>query len=182
MAIADRLTPTLFDKLVADLEISGLTDQSGDGEKTALPAVARENFRYYSVPNLTRFNERALKDTVKRELAWLLNTTQFAATTDLTPYPEVVQSVLNYGVPDLAGRALNRRVILQRAREIRRAIQQFEPRIDSASLRVEPGTDDEHSHQVTYVIEGDITSASRAFPAKFRTKIDAEIAAVEVHD
>lgn len=182
MAIAERLTPTLFDKLVADLQISGLTNQSGKGEADALPAVVRENFRFYSVPNLERFNERALKDTVKRELGWLLNTTQFAATTDLEPYPEVATSVLNYGVPDLAGRTLTHRVILQRAREIRRAIQLFEARIDADSLRVEPTANEDGSHQVIFVIEGDITNATRAFPAQFRTKVDAEIAAVEVHD
>ena len=51
MAVQQRLTPTLFDKLVADLEISGLRDMSG-----ANVEVSRENFRYYSVPKLERFN------------------------------------------------------------------------------------------------------------------------------
>ncbi|MCC7268991.1 MAG: GPW/gp25 family protein, partial [Caulobacteraceae bacterium] len=119
---AARLNPTLFDKLVADLELDGLREQDD-----AAPNVEfRSNMRFYTVPKIERFNERALKNTVRRELNWLLNTTNFAATTDLERYPQVRTSVVNYGVPDLAGKALTRRVVQSRAREIREAIIAFE--------------------------------------------------------
>ncbi|RZM37193.1 MAG: type VI secretion system baseplate subunit TssE, partial [Sphingomonas sp.] len=65
MAVTQRLTPTLYDKLVADLEISGMRDMSEEA-----PEISREKFRYYSVPRLERFNETALRATVRRDLAW----------------------------------------------------------------------------------------------------------------
>ena len=58
LAVRQRLTPTLFDKLVADLEISGLRDIESE-----TPQVSREKFRHYAVPKLDRFNEAALRAT-----------------------------------------------------------------------------------------------------------------------
>lgn len=177
MSVRQRLTPTLFDKLVADVEISGLRDTTAE-----TPEVSRENFRYYSVPRLERFNEAALRATVRRELAWLLNTSNLESLVDLEPYPEVQTSVLNYGLTDLAGKALNRRTILQRAREIRKAIRLFEPRIADKSLSVDVTEDPENPQSLTFVIQGDITAAAKAMPVKFRTEIDPETVAVDVKE
>src|SRR4029077_6169820 len=45
-----------------------------------------------------------LRECVRRDLSWLLNTTNLAALQDLDAHPEVQRSVVNYGMPDLAGR------------------------------------------------------------------------------
>ena len=174
MAIKQRLTPSLFDKLVADVSLPGLRDGA---EAADLPL---ESMRLYEVPRLERFNEAALRKTVRRELAWLLNTTNLSATSDLEAYPEVLTSVLNYGVPDLAGKSLHRRTVQQRAREIRTAIRTFEPRIDPESLKVEPVTTDEATNQIIFMIHGDITSAVNAMPVKYRTSLEVDSAAVDV--
>lgn len=176
MAVKQRLTPTLFDKLVADLEVSGLTGTDSDGE------VSRENFRYYSVPKLERFNEAALRSTIRRELAWLLNTTNLEALVDLEPFPEVQTSVLNYGLTDLAGKSLTQREILQRAREIRKAIRLYEPRFDADTIGVDPTVDPDMPSALVFQIQGDITSAAQAMPVKFRTEIEPETAAVDVRE
>ncbi len=174
--MASRLNPTLFDKLVGGLSVDGLIAGDDAG------ASSRETMRNYFVPQIERFNEQALRATVRRDLAWLLNTTNLAAVVDLEPYPHVQTSVLNYGVPDLAGKTLARRVILQRAREIRAAIRAFEPRMESESLRVEPAEDRQRENSITYVISGDVRSAVRALPVKFSTDIEADTAAVVVRD
>lgn len=177
MAVRHRLTPTLFDKLVADIEISGLRDINSE-----TPEISREKFRHYAVPKLDRFNEAALRATIRRELAWLLNTTNLEALHDLEPYPHVQSSVVNYGLSDLAGKSLTRRAVLQRAREIRKAIRMFEPRLAGESLTVEPTEDVERPNTVTFVIRGDITAAAQAMPVKFRTEIDPETVAVDVRE
>ncbi len=177
MALGERLTPTLFDKLVANIELAGLTEN--DDDKVAF---TRESLRFYSLPKLERFNEAALRTTLRRDLAWLLNTTFFGASVDLEHYPEIQKSVLNFGVPDLAGRALSRRVILQRAREIRRAIQDFEPRIDPTSLRVEPVEEELSGSRVTFLIEGEVVTSMNSFGVAFRTEMDVEIASVEIKE
>src|SRR5260370_12294433 len=44
---------------------------------------------------------RRLREGVLRDLAWLLNATNMAVLEDLTDYPYVAQSVLNYAMPRL---------------------------------------------------------------------------------
>ena len=177
MAISQRLTPTLFDKLVADLEISGLRDISAE-----TPEIAREKFRHYSVPKLERFNEAALRATIRRDLAWLLNTTNLESLVDLEPYPQIESSVLNYGMTDLAGRTLNRRALLARAREIRRAIRMFEPRLKHDSCTVTPAEDEDRPHSLTFMIQAEIASAAQLAPVRFRTEVEAETTAVNVRE
>ncbi|WP_433910764.1 type VI secretion system baseplate subunit TssE [Sphingomonas yabuuchiae] len=177
MAVTQRLTPTLYDKLVADLEISGMRDMSDEA-----PEVSREKFRYYSVPKLERFNETALRATIRRDLAWLLNTTNLESLVDLEPYPHVRDSVLNYGLTDLAGRTLNRRAVLARAREIRRAVRLFEPRLSREGLTVDPVESKDDPHALTFLIQGDITSAAQVMPVKFRTEVEAETLSVNVRE
>jgi type VI secretion system protein ImpF len=176
-ATPSRLNPTLFDKLVADSDISGLR-----GEEVDKIEESRATMRYYSVPRLERFNESALRATVRRELAWLLNTTHLGSVIDLEPYPQVQTSVLNYGIPDMSGQVLDNRLVIQRARDIRDAIRAFEPRLDESSLVVEPVEKYERENSVTYLIHGDVTSAVKAIPVKFRTDFEADTAAATVRD
>lgn len=175
MATGARFTPTLFDKLVADVEISGL-------QSTETSGIASEVMRYYPVPEINRFGEAALRATVKRDLAWLLNTTQFGARGELEGFTEVQTSVLNYGVPDLAGRSLHTRTILDRAREIRNAIRVFETRIDAESLVVEPVAADEKPNTIVFLIYAEISSGLRPVPVQYRTEVEADTASVEVSE
>lgn len=180
MAAGNRrgyLDPTLFDKLVADHEIAGFR-----GSELENIEERRETLRYFSVPQIESFNEAALRSTVRRELAWLLNTTNLESLVDLEPYPHVRTSVLNYGVPDMAGKALNNRLILQRAKDIRAAIQAFEPRIEKASLEVQRSDQIERENAITYLIKADVRSAVRAIPVKFRTDFEIDTAAATVRD
>lgn len=172
-----RLNPTLFDKLIAGNEIDGLR-----GSELLGAEQKRDTLRYFSVTALERFNEAALRATVRRELAWLFNTVNFESSENLENCPNVRTSVVNYGVPDLAGKSLDSRSVLQRARQIRSAIQAFEPRIDSASLDVEPSNRVERENALTFVIHADIRSAVRAVPIELRTDIEADTAAVTVRE
>ena len=173
-----RLNPTLFDKLVADLDIDGLREsdsrRAGD--------IGGSLMRFYTVPRIERFNEAALRATVRRELSWILNTTNLNSVQNLDPYPEVKTSVLNYGVPDLAGKTLTKRVVQSRAREIRDAIRAFEPRMDPRRIEVEALTESEKENAVTYIIRGDVTAAVQAMPVEFKTDIEIDTAAVTVRE
>lgn len=175
---AARLNPTIFDKLVADLELDGLR-REGDEQQTE---VSRASMRFYTVPKLDRFNESALREIIRRDIAWLLNTVRLEALVDLEQYPRVKSSTLNYGVAELAGKALGRRVLLERARDIRAALQTFEPRLDPKSLEVVPQDTPERENAVTYVIRGDITAAVEALFVQLKTDVEADTSAVTVRD
>ena len=140
--------------------------RSAASVRTTNPAVMSEVMRYYPVPEIRRFGEAALRATVKRDLAWLLNTTQFGARGELEGYPEVQASVLNFGVPDLAGRTLHARTVLDRARQIRNAIRVFETRIDAESLVVEPLASSDKPNTVVFLIRAVISSGVRPVPVQ----------------
>lgn len=176
MAIRPRINPTIFDKLVSDTEIAGLHDD------TPGAAVTRETLQRFSVARVERFNEEALRGTVRRELGWLFNTTNLDSVVDLEPYPQVRTSVLNYGVPAMSGRAMTHRAVLQRAREIRSALLNFEPRLDPDSLVVEASDDIERENAITFVIRGDVSSAAHALPVSLRTDVDIDSAAITVRE
>lgn len=175
--MAGRINPTLFDKLVADLTMDGLTD---DPEEQA--EMSRSSMRFYTVPRIERFNEAALRATVLRELNWILNTTNLASVQDLDDYPEVETSVLNYGVHDMAGKLLQRRAIQGRARDIRDAIRAYEPRIDAQGVEVDPVTSSDKPNAVTFVIRGDVTTAVNALPVEFKTDVEIDTGAATLRE
>jgi type VI secretion system protein ImpF len=174
-----RLNPTLFDKIVADLELEGLRE--GDHDRLGNES-SRSSMRFYTVPRIERFNEAALRSTVRRELNWILNTTSLEALVDLDAYPEVKTSVLNYGVQDLAGKILTPRAVQARCKEIRDAIRAFEPRMDANQLEVTNLPYAERENAVTFLIRGDVTSAVQALPVEFKTDIELDTAAVTLRD
>lgn len=174
-----RLNPTLFDKLCAG--------QSFDSEATIEQAAERlesprAGLRFYAVPKIERFNETAMRNTVRRELNWLLNTTQLEAVVDLTPYPHVRTSVLNYGVPDMAGKISTPLAVAGRAAELNQAIATFEPRLAPEHLDVTPHPSTDRDDAVTYVIRGDITSAVEAMPVEFITDVEVDTGVVTLRD
>ena len=96
-----RYNTSLFDKLTAGAQFSSA--------KTA-DANARgilESLREFIAPNADQFGEGPLRDAIRRDVSWLLNTASLEAAIDLTNYPQVATSVLNFGVPELAGKATN---------------------------------------------------------------------------
>jgi len=165
-----RINPTLFDKLVADLDFDDVRDDTKVEGQVSRAATRR----LYPILKIERFNEAALRATVLRELNWILNTTQFGAIQNLKPYPEVATSVLNYGVPDMAGKLLQRRAVENRAREIKQAIRRFEPRINPQRLDVTATAKDAKPNAVTFVIRADVTSAVMALPVEFKTDVEID--------
>ncbi len=164
-----RLTAPLFDKLVAGNMPAGL-ELHGD-------EAAR-----FAAGDPDHFSERALRDTVRREVGWILNTTQFGALADLEGLPAVETSVLNFGVPDLSGKAVSHRVVLARARDVRGALRTFEPRLDPETLTVEPVEAAERENAATFVIRADIRSAVHPVPVRLKTDIEADGGAVAVRE
>jgi len=78
---------------------------------------------------------RQLKDSLRRDLEWLLNTRRNPEEAPET-YQELSRSLYNYGLPDVTSMALNSPRDRQRLiREIERTIEIFEPRLDGARVR-----------------------------------------------
>ncbi|HEX8570889.1 MAG TPA: type VI secretion system baseplate subunit TssE, partial [Caulobacteraceae bacterium] len=153
-----------------DSRIVSIVDETGEGSGASKAQAPT----FYTVASLERFNETALRATVRRELAWLLNTTNLGAAQDLSPYPEVQTSVLNYGMPDLTGRASTVKAIRERSEQIRKAILVYEPRMEADKLQVEARSTIEKDNAVTFLIRGDVTSAVKAMPVQFLADVEVE--------
>ena len=172
-----RLNPTLFDKLITNSRIVSIVDDSAEAGQ-----LDHDSPRFYTLASLERFNEAALRATVRRELTWLLNTTNLDAAQDLTAYPEVQTSVLNYGLPDLTGRASTGLAVAERTEDIRQAIVTFEPRMDAEKVEVEARSTIERDNAVTFMIRGDVTSAVKAMPVQFIADVEVETGEAVVRD
>jgi len=87
-------------------------------------------------PEQRYISQRRLREYVCRDLAMLLNSTGIESAYDLSALAHVRESVLNYGMPPLAGRASGSIDLEAIARTIENVIRQFEPRL--SQVRVLP--------------------------------------------
>ncbi len=119
---------------------------------------------------------RQLREQVIRDLGHLLNTVHLASARDLEGYPEVERSVLNYGIPDLAGVAISGADIESIQRSIRRAIESYEPRIDRKTLRVVAHSDENIAdrHALSFSIEGEMWADPVPVNLYLKTEMDLE--------
>ena len=86
---------------------------------------------------------RRLREIIQRDLAWLLNTGNLDTELDAERYPNVVRSVVNYGVPDSTGDFANKKRAVAVRDAIRRAVELFEPRLIDGTLSVVGRSEDE---------------------------------------
>ena len=125
-----------------------------------------------------------LRDCVRRDLAWLFNTTHLQATQNLDDYPSVVRSVLNFGLPDLAGRTASTVSSVQLEQRIRQAIIDFEPRLVARTLRVKLAVDEKkmNPNAMTFDIEAVLWAQPLPLRLFLRTAIDLESGTIDVRD
>jgi type VI secretion system protein ImpF len=127
-------------------------------------------------------SQEKLRASVLRDLTWLFNTTQLSALVDLSAHPETAKSVLNYGMPDLAGHTLTSIDVPKLEQLLRQAIWNFEPRLIQRTVRVRLTVDeDEMSHNsMSFVIEAELWSQPLPLQLYLRTEIDFEDGNVRV--
>ncbi|HMB38650.1 MAG TPA: type VI secretion system baseplate subunit TssE [Wenzhouxiangellaceae bacterium] len=161
LSFNERLQPSLLDRLA---------DEAPE---------QRDEARSRRVISLTR-----LRSLVRRDLGWLLNAGHMEPLVDLSPYPAVRDSVINYGIPDLSGSAvadLDREEI---ERIIKNAVLIFEPRILAKSLRVraEVSADRMSQNAIVFEIEGQLWAQPMPAELFLKTEIDLESGQVDVRD
>jgi type VI secretion system protein ImpF len=122
---------------------------------------------------------RKLKQSVIRDLQWLLNAGRLETTQDLSVYPQVKQSVLNFGIPDLTGTTASNADHTMLERILRQAIVDFEPRINKNTLKVRAQATGEHN-TITFEVEGELWSQPVPERLYLKTILDLELGSVEV--
>jgi type VI secretion system protein ImpF len=144
---------------------------------------ARNVLNASSEPAEKRYlSSRRLRECVCRDLAILLNSTSLDATTDLSSLPHVQSSVLNYGMPSLAGRASALVDLRQIARTVEAVIRQFEPRLVQVRVTPEPNRDAGEEHEIALRIEAELWGQPVPQHLVLRTRISTESGDVHVAD
>lgn len=126
-----------------------------------------------------------LREAVLRDLSWLLNAVRPPARDGLSDWPEVDQSVLNYGMPCFSGETASSLDITDLERAIRDALARFEPRIIPGTLEV--STEQQENildlHNVIGVrIAAQIWAQPMPLELLLRTELDLESGQVRVRD
>jgi type VI secretion system protein ImpF len=157
----ERLQPSLLDRLTDDMP------------------EARTESREARVLSLTQ-----LRASVMRDVAWLLNTVNLAASQDLSSFRDVEHSTVNFGIPEMAGRSAAGRNVKELERAVRQALIDFEPRIlrDTLRVTVRLQPDQMSRHALTFVIEGDLWAQPVPLNIYLKTEVDLETGTVTVTD
>lgn len=123
-----------------------------------------------------------LRESVRRDLSWLLNNTWLQAFEDLDAYPEVAQSTLNYGVPDLAGKTASTVDVKALEKSLRAAILSFEPRLLRESIRLKSVVNPkETSHNdLSFFIEAELWAQPVPLRVFLKTDLDLETGEIAV--
>ena len=130
-------------------------------------------------------NKAQLRQAVLRDLAWLFNTTTLESGEDLSSTPYVQRSVLNFGLPALAGETASTLDPTDLERAVREAILAYEPRILPSSLRVRTivtETQLDQHNVVSVEIEGFLWAQPVPLEMLLRTELDLETGRVEITD
>ncbi|MGA3124146.1 MAG: type VI secretion system baseplate subunit TssE [Polyangiaceae bacterium] len=149
----DRLQPSLLDRLTDEEPTVGV-----EGPEKRVLSLVR------------------LRESVRRDLAFLLNATQLAALQDLSDFPEVERSTLNYGMPDLTGQSASTIDKGALVRIVRRAVNDFEPRLLKQSLKVniQVNPDKHDPNALRFDIEADLWSQPLPLRLHWRADLTLE--------
>lgn len=157
----ERLQPALLDRLTDDEP-----DKTRESRRQRVLTLAR------------------LRQSVLRDLTWLLNTGCLGQTQDLSGYPLASRSVLNFGVRDLAGTSLSAEDTVGIENAVRQAILDFEPRILPNTVKVRTVLDEGEMTRraLTFEIRGQLWAHPLPLELFLKTEVDLETGKVDVYE
>ena len=119
---------------------------------------------------------RKLREIVLRDLSWLLNASNLESVEDMEDYPLVAHSVVNFGLPDLAGASASSVDKISLERSLHQAIVDFEPRILRNSLKVRAVASNKSTNRnaLGFEIEGDLWAQPVPLRFYLNTELDLE--------
>jgi type VI secretion system protein ImpF len=157
----ERLQPSLLDRLTDAAPEN--RKESGDSQTLSMAELRR---------------------AVLRDLAWLLNTTNLAATEALEAYPRVAAATLNYGVPGFTGLVAAAERVSSLESAIAAAIRSYEPRIRPETVQVRAReADGQHAvPTLVFDIRGELWAQPVPQQLFLETSIDIETRLAVVTD
>src|SRR5919106_2288910 len=173
-------------------ELACFAELGPDVAELAHQLIGLEHRRQRELKTRVVISPERLQACVLRDLTWLLNTEQLSrqpdgasdptssrAAFDIEAYPHAAASVVNFGIPALAGRtAIDPEVV---ARDLEQAIRRFEPRLRAGTVRVRPVAEAQIGHLIAFDIEAVLWSQPVPLRLLMRTLIDLENGVASLH-
>ena len=161
--------------------------QPGMGQGIALAAfcdIAARNVLNETIESGERseVSLRKLREYVCRDLGALLNSNSLDISVDLAAYPLVQRSVLNFGMPSLAGRMARSVEPQQTAATIETVIRRFEPRLSKVRVTPEVREGGGEQHVLAFRIEAELWGQPLPQQLVLRTSIDIDSGDVSIAD
>jgi type VI secretion system protein ImpF len=157
----DRINPSLLDRLTDDAP--GTSAPGRGGQSVSLSELRR---------------------SVLRDLNWLFNAAQLLKPDETEAWPQVRNSVINYGLPPLSGLTASGLDLRSLERALRQAIVDFEPRIlpDSISVKALLDREVDHHNVLALHIEGLLWAQPVPVELLLRTQVDLESGSSSVEE
>lgn len=119
--------------------------------------------------------EGQLREQLTLDLNALLNTTNMNSGFDLSEFPHVRESILNYGLPDISSRTIDEHRVSDIADEIRVALLQYEPRLSPDALVVtRDNTVDPDSLNIRFEVSGEMACDPADVAVEFVADIEID--------
>lgn len=149
--ISERLQPSLLDRLTDDHP-----HEKSEGRDARVIDIRR------------------LREIIRRDLAWLLNTANLDSQIDADLYPNVRRSVVNYGINPVAGDSSTSRRAEAIRSAIKRAVELFEPRIREGSIDVRLREDGDESRvtSIFFDIHADMWAQPMPLELYLQSEVD----------
>ena len=159
LSLQERLQPSLLDRLKDDHP-----DETVDVTSSRVLTLSQ------------------LRSSVRRDIAWLLNACNLER--EVAGYDEVEKSVINYGIPDLAGYTVSSVDVGVLEKTIQQALEDFEPRLLKGSIRLRADIDPEKMSHNTLIIdiECDLWALPAPIELLLRTELDFESGDISVSE
>jgi type VI secretion system lysozyme-like protein len=175
-----------LEKSLAELSQEKVASKAEDSQKrrSELQQQLEELRAQFSVLTASVSSLQEIRACVKRDLDWLLNSSQYSPQVDLDGCPDVASSVLNYGMPDLTGKTVSGFDQGHLERLLKQVIVNYEPRIIRRTLSVRVIADKtlfDHN-ALAFEIEGELWAEPQPIHLHLRTEFELEDGTVAVYD
>ncbi|GJD76308.1 type VI secretion system baseplate subunit TssE [Methylobacterium goesingense] len=122
-----------------------------------------------------------LQRAVARDLEDLMNTVNFAASTDISDFPAVAFSILNYGFTDISRRSIDEQTVSEIGTEIETALAVFEPRLAANSVSAWRDRDvDPAELKLRFVVRAEIDCDPLNLPVEFIADLEQDTGKISI--
>jgi len=156
ISLQDRFLPALLDHLTDDHP-----QEQAEGDASRAVSLRR------------------LREAIVRDLSWLLNTSQLGTSVDLTLYPQVANSVLNYGMRSRTAHEICGIDPVALHHEMLLSLRRFEPRLVPESLELTV-VEDPQSGMFQIRLEAEVWAYPQPLHMLMRTEVGGAAGAIRV--